>query len=462
MTELFSSDYALPIAAAAGVLLLAAIVLVACTRRVPPDQALVVVGRRSARAGAAPRVVVGGRVLVWPLSHRGYRMSLRQQRVSLVVEGVDENMIAVRAEVSADFTVCPDDESVQHAVQRFLHRPEAMTTVVEEALESALRSGLGSQPLRRSVADRKGLSDAAVASTRQELAEQGLRVDLLSVGEISTPGSDYLSDLGRVEVARARKEAKVGESESERTAELASIAAATEVAERRKELSLRESANRAETERAEAEAAGVARIARAEQDRLVAAKERAALAEQALAAEDRLEIEVRKPAEAEAYAAVQRANAERDAADATCEAALRTGEAERKRRADLAEGLRLEAAARQEALAGRAALVAEHGTSLLVLDLIDQLPQIVRAAAEPVAATLGRTEGEDSDLMTRGVAGALTASLQAVREVTGVDLAEHMSTIAPTTAPVGAAPAIPTQRAGAPARPVASEDKAAV
>ncbi|HEU5285332.1 MAG TPA: hypothetical protein VFU20_02335, partial [Sphingomicrobium sp.] len=57
-----------------------------------------------------------------------------------------------------------------------------------------------------------------------------------------------------------------------------------------------------------------------EQDRLVATQEREALAEKAKVTEEQLDIDVRKPAEASAYAAVQQANAERDAANAAAEA----------------------------------------------------------------------------------------------------------------------------------------------
>ena len=67
-------------------------------RRVPPNEALIIVGRGAGRAAAGEtgqRVVVGGRVFVWPVLQQGFPISLEQRQIGITVEGVDKNRIKI-------------------------------------------------------------------------------------------------------------------------------------------------------------------------------------------------------------------------------------------------------------------------------------------------------------------------------------------------------------------------------
>src|SRR5690606_3123567 len=138
--------------------------------------------------------------------------------------------------------------------------------------------------------------------------------------------------------------------------------------------------------------------------------------------QERLDIDIRKPAEAEAYAEVQRATAQRDAANAATEAeafnrtkiaeankvaavqdaeaaatAVRfAGEAERDRQVAVALGIKADgearaAAVQAEGLAEATAIDAKaealkkYGDAALAQEIISRLPEIVRAAAEPLS-----------------------------------------------------------------------------
>lgn len=279
-------------------------------RRVPPNEALIIVGRgagRTASADSTQRVVIGGRVFVWPILQQGFAMSLEQRQIGITVEGVDKNRIKIAIKASINFKVRGDEEGVRRAAQRFLSQQELLTEIIKESLEGSLRSIVGDMNIEQIISDRKGLSDRVVDSTKLDLAEQGLQVDLLNISDISTPGSDYLANLGRAESARARQVAEVSEAEAKRASEFAVIEAAEQIAERQKALDLRKASIKAETDRANAQAEASGQLARAEQDRLVATQQREALAEQAKVTEEELDISVRKPAEAEAYAKVQEA-----------------------------------------------------------------------------------------------------------------------------------------------------------
>jgi flotillin len=443
-------------------------------RRVPPNEALVIVGRGAGRShtDAPPtgqRVVIGGRTFVWPILQQGFSISLEQRQIAIGVEGVDKNRIKIAIKASINFKVSGTEDGVRRAAQRFLSQQGALTDIIKESLEGSLRSIIGDMPIEQIISDRKSLSDRVVAETKTDLAEQGLQVDLLNISDISTPGSDYLANLGRAEAARARQVAEISEAESARASEFARIEAAEQIAERQKALSLKQSSIKAETDRAAAEASAAGVLAKAEQDKLVAVQEREALTEQALVTQERLDIDVRKPAEAEAYAQVQRATALRDAANAATEAdaykrtriaeankvaavqdaeAAATsvrfaGEAERDRQVAHAAGIRAEGEARAAAVQAegiaeaaatdaKALALKKYGEAALAQEIISRLPEIVRAAAEPIGnidhLTVVSTDGASA--LTKTVGQVLGEGTEVVKAMTGLDVRQILAGLA--------------------------------
>ncbi|WP_435527824.1 flotillin family protein [Microbacterium aurantiacum] len=451
-------------------------------RRVPPNEALVIVGRGAGRAApgesVGQRVVIGGRTFVWPILQQGFSISLEQRQIGITVEGVDKNRIKIAIKASINFKVSGTEEGVRRAAQRFLSQQGTLTDIIRESLEGSLRSIVGDMTIEQIISDRKSLSDRVVAETKADLVEQGLQVDLLNISDISTPGSDYLANLGRAEAARARQVAEVSEAEASRASEFARIEAQEQIAERQKALSLRQASIKAETDRANAEADAAGLFTKAEQDRLVAQQEREALVEQALVTQERLDIEIRKPAEAEAYAEVQRATAQRDAANAATEAdafkrtkiaeankvaavqdaeaaatAVRlSGEADRDRQVALAAGIaaegearaaatRAEGVAEADATDAKAEALKKYGEAALAQEIISRLPEIVRAAAEPIASidTLTVVSTDGASEMTKTVGKVLGEGTEVVKGLTGLDLSALLQGIAArSTAGAGA------------------------
>ncbi|AWB95443.1 flotillin [Agromyces badenianii] len=442
-------------------------------RRVPPNEALVIVGRGAGRTSpeqsSGQRVVIGGRTFVWPILQQGFAISLEQRQIGITVEGVDKNRIKIAIKASINFKVSGTEDGVRRAAQRFLSQQELLTEIIKESLEGSLRSIVGDMTIEQIISDRKSLSDRVVAETKTDLVEQGLQVDLLNISDISTPGSDYLANLGRAEAARARQVAEISEAEAARASEFARIDAAEQIAERQKALSLKQATIKAETDRANAEAEASGQLAKAEQDKLVAVQERDALSEQALVTQERLDIEVRKPAEPEAYAEVQRATAQRDAANASTEAeaykrtkiaeankvaavqdaeasatAVRfSGEAERDRQVALAAGIRADgearaAAVQAEGLAAAAATDAKamalkkYGEAALAQEIISRLPEIVRAAAEPISniKTLTVVSTDGASAVTKTVGQVLGEGTEVVKSLTGLDVSSILAGLA--------------------------------
>jgi flotillin len=457
------------VVAAVAALIIAFVALIALItkriRRVPPNEALIIVGRGAGKNAVATdsgqRVVVGGRVFIWPVLQQGFPISLEQRQIGITVEGVDKNRIKLAIKASINFKVRGDEEGVRRAAQRFLSQQATLNDVIKESLEGSLRAIIGDMTIEQIISDRKSLQDAVVASTKTDLAEQGLQVDLLNISDISTPGSDYLANLGRAEAARARQVAEVKEAEAQQVSEFAKIQAMEQIAARQRDLSLKQAGIKAETDRANAEADAAGQLARAEQDRLVAGLQREALSEQARVTEEQLDIDVRKPAEAAAYAAVQQANANRDAtnaateadafkrmriaeankiaavqdAEAAAEATIRAGNADRDRQLAQAkaiealglaraEAARAEGLAAAEATKAQAEALREQGAAVLAQQVIALMPEIVRAAAEPISGidnlTVVSTDGASS--LTKTVAQVLSEGQDVIKSLTGLDV----------------------------------------
>ena len=168
--------------------------------------------------------------------------------------------------------------------------------------------------------------------------------------------------------------------------------------------------------------------------------------------------QVTKEWETSRTARVAAADAERQAtiagAQANAEQSRLTGEGERARRAALAEALRAEGEAEAAAIQARGGAEAEALTAkaeafrnfdeAAVLDLIVKvLPDIVRAAAEPVGSidklTVISTDGASS--MTKSVANNVAQGLQIGSDVMGVDLAGLLSGRAKERVAAAAVPA---------------------
>lgn len=395
--------------------------------RVPPNEALIIVGR-GGRGKRGPNgeesleqeVIIGGRKFVMPILQEAFPVSLEQRNLSMEVEGVDKNYIATRVNATVLFKVRGDEDGVRRAAQRFLSQQGDLETPMRQALEGALRPIIGSMTIENLISDRESLQEQVVSSIKTDLAEQGFQVDLVNLSDISTPGSDYLRNLGRRQAAEAQKEAEVAEAQTRLQSENARIETEEKVAERTRDLALKKAGIKAQTDKADAEAIAAGQLARAEQDRLVATQQREALSEQARVTEEQLDIDIRKPAEARAYAQVQDANAKRDSDNAAAEAdAFRREKiANANKTAAILDAEAVEATGKAEASAiqakglalaasteAQAQALATQGQAVLAQQYIDKIPEIAQAIAGPLGSIEGLT------IVSTDGAGAVTKSI---------------------------------------------------
>lgn len=438
-----------------------------------PDEAIIVTSRQKAggRAesgemeNAGQKVVFGSRVFVKPIVEAYFKLSLRSRQLNVQATAQTRDAITIRVNAVAVVKVGGTEEMVRAAAQRFLNQQEEIEASTEEVLSGSVRSIVGQLTVTEIITNRSALQGQVLEAVRESLDVQGLQIDTLQIKEIDDDHG-YIRDLGRAEAARVKQVAEIAESVSRQASEEARINAEQAVAEQQRKLDLRNAEILKETDKARAEADASRPLAEAiaQQEVIsqqeVTAQKRVGLRKQELDAEIRAVADaeayaVQKNAEAAAGAAVAKANAERDARKSAAQAVEAESEseknsrqfqaqavevegiAEKNRRIAAADALRAEGEAEADAIRAkgsaeaesaraRAEALEERATELLRQQLIEKLPEIVRAAAEPLSAITNMTviSGDGATQLGQSVAGQLATSTQIIKDLVGIDVSE--------------------------------------
>lgn len=439
------------------ILLIVFIVIVRGIKIAKPDEAIIVTSRRRASKdpldkNAGQKVVFGSRVFVKPIVEAYFKLSLRSRQLNVQAVAQTRDAITIRVNAVAVVKVGGSEPMVRAAAQRFLNQQDQIESSTEEVLSGSIRSIVGQLTVTEIITNRQALQGQVLEAVGESLDVQGLQIDTLQIKEIDDDNG-YIKDLGRAEAARVKQVAEIAEAEARRASEQARIAADQAVAEAQRELDLRTADIQKETDKARAEAAASAPLAEAIAQQEVVSQQEVTAGKRVGLRKQELDAEIRAQADAEAYAlekqaqaaaaaAVASANADRDARRSAAEALESEGLAERNRRIAAAEALRAEGEAEAEAIRLKgsaeaesqrlqAEALAERSEELLTQQVIAQLPDIVRAASEPLSAisnmTVISSDGSGAAAVGQGVASQLATSTQIVKDVTGIDIAELLN-----------------------------------
>jgi flotillin len=239
-------------------------------------------------------------------------------------------------------------------------------------------------------------------------------VDALEIQEIED-SSGYINNLAAPHAAAVASQARIAKARAELEAAQRELEAATMKAQYERDMAIKQAGYRAETEQAKARAAQAGPLSEAQASQEVIAEQTALAQRQAELAAQRLEAEVRRPADAEAYRRRTIAEAEADAYR-TRAASMRQGNQELIAADRLMENLPaiVEAAARGLAGANLTVLNGTEGVSEVVAGLVGQgmsiLELLKNAAANghgtsPSAVTAAVTEGSEPADRPGGLAG---------------------------------------------------------
>lgn len=429
----------------------------------------------STRNGEVKIIRPGGRDFVLPIIQSIQYLPFTQNTIGFQVTAEDQNKINVNVSAVAAVKVGDTDEQVRAAAKRFLGKPntdQAIADSARDALIGSLRSIIGHMTVTELISDRDALQQNVFDDAKSILSNMGLEIDMLQISEITDDGG-YIESLGVPEQQRVEKDARVARANAEREAKDAEVTSRQQIAERERDLALRQAQLQSETDKAQAEADSSGPLARAAKEREIAIIAQEAAEAKAALTERELDSTVRKPADAARYQreqeaeaakveAIRRAEAEaeRTRLDAEAQAQATVARAEAEARATAAqaqaeadaiaakgrahaEAVRAAGEAEAKAMSDKADALAKYGQAATQQMVLDKAPEIARALAEPLGAVkdMSIISTDGASALPRAVASNVEQLDAVMRSLTGASLSGMLSRLAGGGPEAGAAPA---------------------
>jgi len=447
------------------VLLVLAFVYASRYKKVGPNQVLVISGRRRGPGQPSVRVVTGGGTFIWPVIERVDDLSLEIMTIDVITQDVPTLQgVMVTVDGVAQIKIGSDEVSINTSAERFLNKTtDEIMNVAHETLAGHLRAIVGMLSYEEIYRDRDAFAQRVQEVSAGDMANMGLSIDSFVVKDIRDD-QGYLQALGQTDIANVKRDATIGQALAARDAtiksaqanqegETAKFEAETKIAESDKDYKVQKAAYDTETNRrqAEAELAYVLQQnitnqqvkAEEVQIEVVAKKKQIDVQEQeVLRREKELEATVRKPAEAEqariqTLAEAKKYQTETEAAG-QAEALRSVGQAEadatKARGLAQAEVIRQQGFAEAEAMSKKAEAWQQYNQAAIIQQLIDSLPRVAAAIAEPLAKTeriviisTGGDGGAGASKITQDVASIIAQVPATVEALTGVDLVQTIS-----------------------------------
>jgi len=415
------------------------------------NEALIISGRRERSATGEQRlkVVRGQGTIVLPLLHRVGTLKLTARQINVnLADAVSRQGIKVAVQGVATFKIGADDESIQNAAERFLEaRDEEVDSIVKNVLEGSLRSIVGTLTVEELNLDRMKFQQAVQDAAKGDLATSGLQIDSFTIQAIRDE-SGYMDLIGQQETARRERDARMAKAGADQEAAVREAEANQVKINADRDVSVRRAETEMQIAAAEARAAQAGPLAQAEAQQEVTRKQTELAGLEADRKRQELVAVTVRPAEAEAEAQIRRAEGDKQSRIAQAQA-----DAERVKLAGEAQArvveVTAEATAKQttlegnaeagivlskgeaeaKALALRAEAYRQFNEAAVIQTVLSMLPEIVRAAAEPMgrigSLTVLSSDGA-SDVVkttTRTVAEAGAA----VKGLTGIDIPQMLA-----------------------------------
>lgn len=330
--------------------------------RVPaPDEAMLISGGRS--KGEAPfRVVTGHGAYIMPLLRKVRFLTLAMCEAEVEETCVTQQGISLNVRAVIAFKVGNDTESIISAGQRFLSDQDQMSVLTGRIFAGHLRSIIGSMTVEQIIKERQKLATEVLDGSKEEMVKIGLTVDALQIQSIDDGSLGYIRAMSAPHNAAIQQQAQIAQARANQAAAEAEQESQRNQAQYARQTAIVQAQYKAEVDKAQAEAAQAGPLAQAQ-----AQAQREVLAMQTELAQRAAELrqqelvsEVVKPAEAEA------------------------------------ERVRILAVAEAAKMKIQAEAAASHNRVALDRLLIDQLPEIVKQAAQGLSgANLTVLNGAD-------------------------------------------------------------------
>jgi flotillin len=222
-------------------------------RKAGPNEAIIVYGFRG------PRVVKGHGTVIFPMVESCRQLSLELMSFDVAPQQdlYTKQGVAVTVEAVAQIKVRSDQESILTSAEQFLSKsPPQREGLIRLVMEGHLRGIIGQLTVEQIVKEPEMVADRMRSTCADDMSKMGLEVVSFTIKEVRDK-NDYISNMGRPDVARIKRDADVAAAEAERDTAI------------RRANALRESAiakAQADQERVIAETASLAKQAEAQRD----------------------------------------------------------------------------------------------------------------------------------------------------------------------------------------------------
>src|SRR5271167_3539129 len=240
-----------------GLCVLATLVLLSLLarmfRKVGPNEALIVYGFRG------PRVIKGHGTMIFPVVEHCRQLSLELMSFDVAPQQdlYTRQGVAVTVEAVAQIKVRSDQESILTSAEQFLTKtPQQREGLIRLVMEGHLRGIIGQLTVEQIVKEPEMVADRMRSTCADDMSKMGLEVVSFTIKEVRDK-NDYITNMGRPDVARIKRDADVAAAEAERDTAI------------RRANALRESAiakAQADQERVIAETISLTRQAEAQRD----------------------------------------------------------------------------------------------------------------------------------------------------------------------------------------------------
>jgi len=418
------------IAGVALVVLLIALVFRMSWRIAEPDEALIISGFRShgppegAGESMGFRIVTGRGAFVIPGVTMVRTLSLEAHESEISVPCVSQQKITLDLRGVVVYKVGDDYRSIANAARRFLDRPAAeLESKVQNVFVGHLRAIAGSMTVEEMISDQDKFAQQVRDRCSQEMESFGLVIDSFQIQAISSTGN-YIENLAVPHQAEVEQKARIARAIADREAVAQEQSSAAQIASSVRDTEIKKAGFQAEIDRANQNAAQQGPLAQATAKQAVVQEETKVAELQAEQTEQQLQVDVRKPADAEAYKQTTLAAASRDVrirqaeaeaqevrlhaeaaaaqtrvqaeaaaaamkvqAEAQAAATRLNGQADadaiRARGMAEADAVRARMEAEANGIERRAAALSQNQEAVIAQQIAENLPDIVRAAASP-------------------------------------------------------------------------------
>jgi len=234
-------------------------------RRVGPNRALIVYG------WGGTDIVTGGGKVVWPLFQSFQELSLELMSFDVAPEQqlYTNQGVAVNVEAVAQIKVKSDPESIRTSAEQFLTKdPEERQALIRLVMEGHLRGIVGLLKVEEIVKEPEIVAGRVRDSVADDLTKMGLEVVSFTIKKV-VDESEYISNMGRPDIARIKREADIAQAEAERDTAIRRAMATREAAVAQAQADQERVIAQTASETKQAEATRDLEVKRAEYDAMV-------------------------------------------------------------------------------------------------------------------------------------------------------------------------------------------------